>query len=1393
MVDLDGDVEPQGGSNPPPRNDGDDDDDVMRGKGPVVEDAEDIVSSRKGLVLGKGTILKGDHFPGAHNKKLRPIIDGAPNFRQVAGLPVYGVAIPTVEGITNVLDAVHDAQNLSTFYWHNMREEPVLYINGKPYVLREIEQPFANVEYTGISHKRVEEMEARLKRDVLHEVSEYGGILVCSESEDGELLNNWEAVESGDVQTPAEVYEEIRRDLGYDVHYFRIPVTDERSPKLIDFDILMKYCSGAPDDAALIFNCQMGRGRTTTAMIVATFLKVRSLLHLGDLDLVPEWAAEAFTSQASPLQSPPFTQSPAKEDSANAERLKRGDFSLVRSLLRVLEKGPEGKLQMDAVIDACASFQNLRESIVTYRDRFLKAVTETQRENFQRVVVDYLERYFMLITFGAYLITVAPDRQGSGESDGAGHDADRHTGEAQPSFKLWVSSRHELYSICERLLWRNPLTAMEVDTRGGRHTSGADAAPSEEDENASFIANRVGYVLGPHTVIKEDHFPGLHSSILPTLEGAPNFRQACEGLPVFGLAIPTESGIRRVLDQTGIRPAKEPSSLERGGGVGKRRVMWFNMREEPVVYINGRPYVLREHSRPFKNMQEYSRISTSRVESMEKRLKEDVLAESRSSGGSILVTREHAPDGVRVIHDDWERVDTEDAVCTPSEIFSSLQREGYPIEYARIPVTDGRAPQLSDVDAIVAQAAFADQHTLLVFNCQGGSGRTTTGMIIGSLLHLRRLNKLTAIPHAMLSSLVRRASVDTSQASDPEIFDVKRDHVWEDEDDDEDDEDGDPTSSAELADDSHRLQDDVSMTLKQGNYLVIQKLVHLLDSGSESKGIVDLVIDACGKLKNLRQAIFAYRRPRRRRGPSWGRGDEWFQGRSNAFKKGIEYLERYFVLIAFGCWLDDDKSYNHGLGSFYEWFTGMRDLRDLKKTIRTNPGAALSATFPLIEKQQITEVDINSVAYEQRFYLASRCGLILKNNTILKSYIFPEMQVSYLQQLPNVTNYFESDKVPISTASAPTVEGMEFLLSKLGCGPKDNSTGDLGGSKVVVVDLREELVIYVNGCPYVIRGIDFATKGLNLTGISSAKVEQREVQVKKDIIEESEKYGGQILLHHEVSRGAMERVPSLKQLGAVPEKEPTDITKAFDRRPDAQSRHSKLEAFWEKIDCGDSVSTALEVCQKLKDKGFCIEYVRHPLSRERSPAAMDFETLQDAITKFGHEEGRKVKYLFISHTGTGCGMRYAPVVVSCYYLIREQKLATEKLAEDVLLSAGPVDASDSDSDNRGIAALTRVIADGPLCKQIVDHSISYFSTIGDIREDIIRCRDASEACTGDGQLRDSYVAAKLLGLNYLHRYFYLIVYVCYLRSSDSKPSSKFSKWIHDRSELSYLLTNLSIE
>ena len=57
------------------------------------------------------------------------------------------------------------------------------------------------------------------------------------------------------------------------------------------------------------------------------------------------------------------------------------------------------------------------------------------------------------------------------------------------------------------------------------------------------------------------------------------------------------------------------------------RAVWHNMREEPVVYVNGRPFVLREESRPLKKLREYSGIDGKRLEKMEHCLKDDILAE----------------------------------------------------------------------------------------------------------------------------------------------------------------------------------------------------------------------------------------------------------------------------------------------------------------------------------------------------------------------------------------------------------------------------------------------------------------------------------------------------------------------------------------------------------------------------------------------------------------------------------------------------------------------------------------------------------------------------------------------------------------------------------------------
>ena len=66
---------------------------------------------------------------------------------------------------------------------------------------------------------------------------------------------------------------------GYDVDYLRVPVTDEKAPKTSDFAVLAARAWAPPEGAALVYNCQMGRGRTTTGMIIASLIMLRRRLN----------------------------------------------------------------------------------------------------------------------------------------------------------------------------------------------------------------------------------------------------------------------------------------------------------------------------------------------------------------------------------------------------------------------------------------------------------------------------------------------------------------------------------------------------------------------------------------------------------------------------------------------------------------------------------------------------------------------------------------------------------------------------------------------------------------------------------------------------------------------------------------------------------------------------------------------------------------------------------------------------------------------------------------------------------------------------------------------------------------------------------------------------------
>lgn len=74
--------------------------------------------------------------------------------------------------------------------------------------------------------------------------------------------------------------------------------------------------------------------------------------------------------------------------------------------------------------------------------------------------------------------------------------------------------------------------------------------------------------------------------------------------------------------------------------------------------------------------------------------------------------------------------------------------------------------------------------------------------------------------------------------------------------------------------------------------------------------------------------------------------------------------------------------------------------------------------------------------------------------------------------------------------ATPTISGAKEMLAYLGAN-KSKAEG-FAGQKVVVTDLREEAVVYINGTPFVLRELNKPVDTLKHVGITGPVVCQHE-------------------------------------------------------------------------------------------------------------------------------------------------------------------------------------------------------------------------------------------------------------------------------------------------------------
>lgn len=227
--------------------------------------------------------------------------------------------------------------------------------------------------------------------------------------------------------TPSEVFEALHAQ-GFNVLYRRIPITDEQAPIPHVFDLVLQEVEQMGPEIFLMFNCQMGRGRTTTGMVIAYLSQLLREKGATKSVLTPSNDDDSLLVKS-------VNSLTLGEQERERERYLHGEYKVILQLISVLQFGTLSKRIVDEAIDGCYHIQNIREAVYDYKIRIqsIEAV-DSNADNKKKLMlfhvgINYLIRYFYLITFGNYLL-----------------EKSNQTG-SFPSFNDWLSDRREISNL----------------------------------------------------------------------------------------------------------------------------------------------------------------------------------------------------------------------------------------------------------------------------------------------------------------------------------------------------------------------------------------------------------------------------------------------------------------------------------------------------------------------------------------------------------------------------------------------------------------------------------------------------------------------------------------------------------------------------------------------------------------------------------------------------------------------------------------------------------------------------------------------------------------------------------------------------------------------------------
>merc|ERR1712001_2526 len=339
------------------------------------------------LTMGDPAIWKAvamaDHFDKI--QKLPDKVDGCPNFRRVPGYKVYCCGQPTVAGFENALNKACGEiyPKTNKIVWINMRQEPVVYVNGEPLCAR---PPNKIGEYAGLGN---------VTRDAVKSDETEFVKMLQGKAKDGAKKEH--EVEAKSIVSLHDVVEQVKEKFPGLVHV-RIPVCNSAAPLEGDFDTLVNALVGTGINTPVIVNCQVGLSRSTTGCVAACLFKEFQIgaAFEGLIETVPGVNKDV-------LKMDRYTMDP------NKDPLFRGDFEVIKELLEALPDGEAAKKDCDKVIDkngpakgGGTGIKQLRENIAGSKLSY-EIMDDAAQAFLKMKIMDNIHKYYYLIVFTAYM------------------------------------------------------------------------------------------------------------------------------------------------------------------------------------------------------------------------------------------------------------------------------------------------------------------------------------------------------------------------------------------------------------------------------------------------------------------------------------------------------------------------------------------------------------------------------------------------------------------------------------------------------------------------------------------------------------------------------------------------------------------------------------------------------------------------------------------------------------------------------------------------------------------------------------------------------------------------------------------------------------------------------